>query len=67
MADKKAIFLGSYNDSLLQAHNLFDALRKLDQDETISTIYAPLPSQAHIGLALYNRLLKAAGYTVKKI
>ncbi|MBQ4121170.1 MAG: threonylcarbamoyl-AMP synthase [Clostridia bacterium] len=67
MMQKKAIFLGSYSDSRSQAHNLFDALRKLDQDASITTVYAPLPSKEHIGLALYNRLLKAAGYTVKSL
>jgi len=67
MMQKKAIFLGSCSDPRSQAHNLFDALRKLDQDDSITTVYAPLPSQEHIGLALYNRLLKAAGYTVKKL
>jgi len=67
MMQKKAIFLGPYSDPLSQAHNLFDALRKLDQDDFITTVYAPLPSKEHIGLALYNRLLKAAGYTVKSL
>ena len=67
MEQRKAFFLGSYSDPLLQAHNLFNALRKLDQDDSITTVYAPLPSKEHIGLALYNRLLKAAGYTVKNL
>ncbi len=67
MEQRKAIFLGSYSDPLLQAHNLFNALRQLDQDDSIATVYAPLPSKEHIGLALYNRLLKAAGYTVKDL
>ena len=67
MSQQKAIFLGAYSDPLLQAHNLFNALRTLDQDDSIRTVYAPLPAKEHIGLALYNRLLKAAGYTVKKL
>jgi len=67
MSGKKAIFLGSYSDPFLQAHNLFNALRTLDQDNSIQTVYAPLPSKDDIGLALYNRLLKAAGYTIKKL
>lgn len=67
MSQRKAIFLGAYSDPLLQAHNLFNALRTLDQDDSIRTVYAPLPAKEHIGLALYNRMLKAAGYTVKKL
>ena len=67
MHQKKVVFLGSYSDSLIQAHNLFNALRTLDQDDMIKIVYAPLPSREHIGLALYNRLLKAAGYTIKKL
>lgn len=65
--NKKIINLGSVSDPLLQAHNLFHALRCVDQDDSIKTVYAPLPDQENIGLALYNRLLKAAGYTVKKL
>ena len=65
--NKKTINLGSVSDPLLQAHNLFHALRCVDQDDSIKTVYAPLPDQENIGLALYNRLLKAAGYTVKKL
>lgn len=64
---KKTIRLGSVSDPILQAHNLFHALRSLDQDDSIKTVFAPLPPKDHIGLALYNRLLKAAGYTVKKL
>ena len=67
MSQRKTIFLGPYSDPLLQAHNLFNALRLLDQDHSIRTVYAPLPMKEHIGLALYNRLLKAAGYTVVKL
>ena len=64
---ERAIYIGSCRDISLQAHKLFNALRSLDQNSSIKTVYAPLPSKAHIGLALYNRLLKAAGYTVKKL
>lgn len=65
--EQKVLYLGSFADPLLQAHKLFDALRKLDQDPSIKTVYAPLPPKEHIGLALYNRMLKAAGYVVKKL
>ena len=51
-------------DTAAYAHNLFSVLRELDADGSIQTIYAPLPKSDHIGLALYNRLMKAAGYSV---
>lgn len=62
-----ALSIGSYTDSATQAHRLFDILRQLDEIDRVNTIYAPLPSKDHIGLALYNRLLKAAGYTVLSV
>lgn len=52
------------DDTATYAHNLFSVLRGLDGKSDVRTIYAPLPKRDHIGLALYNRLIKAAGYTV---
>ena len=33
----------------------------------IKQIYAPLPEKSGIGLAIFNRMLKASGYTVIKV
>ena len=55
---------GSKNDSLTQARRLFDCLRCLDRTTDIDIIFARMPSKVGIGLAVYNRLLKAAGFSV---
>jgi hypothetical protein len=33
----------------------------------VDVIYAHLPTQSGIGLALYNRLIRAAAHTIKHI
>lgn len=55
--------LGARDNINEQAHHLFRILReadKLDYDK----IYAPLPSKDGVGLALYNRMIRAAAHTV---
>lgn len=54
---------GAENDELLQAHLLFDILRDADK-HNFDEIYAPLPSQEGVGLALYNRMIRAAAYHI---
>ncbi|MGN0642095.1 MAG: L-threonylcarbamoyladenylate synthase [Huintestinicola sp.] len=46
-----------------QARQLFGVLRKAD-DMGVRQIYARCPSQSGVGLAVYNRLLRAAGFEV---
>ncbi len=58
--------LGSINDPETIASNLFIALRTMD-DLNITTIYMHTFSKTHIGSAIMNRLLKAAGYKVVKV
>ncbi len=48
-----------------QANKLFALLREADEDN-IDTVYVEMPSQQGIGLAVYNRLLRAAGFEVIK-
>lgn len=67
MKDSIFVIISRRDDTLAYAHNLFSALRELDNMKSIETIYAPLPKSDHIGLALYNRLMKAAGYFILKI
>ncbi|MBR2431849.1 MAG: translation factor SUA5, partial [Clostridia bacterium] len=50
-----------------QAHRLFSMLRAFDDKDEIKQIYAPLPEKSGIGLAIFNRMLKASGYTVIKV
>jgi L-threonylcarbamoyladenylate synthase len=54
---------GDKDDELSQAHLLFSILRAADKMD-FEKIYAPLPSQSGIGLALYNRMIRAAAYTI---
>lgn len=49
-----------------QARCLFEALRMLDE-KNIKTAYAACPSQEGVGLAVYNRLLRAAGFEVVEL
>ena len=53
-------------DGKEQAKLLFDVLRKLDE-MNIKKVYARCPSKDGVGLAVYNRLLRAAGFQVIKL
>ena len=64
---KNAVFIGSECDLDQQARKIFDILREFDSQPEIKTVYAKMPSQNGIGLAIYNRLLKAAGYRIIRI
>jgi len=54
---------GHRDDPLEQAHRLFDALRQLDEQGAV-TVYAACPAPTGVGLAVYNRLIRAAGFQV---
>lgn len=53
-------------DSLQQAHLLFQRLRELDEIGA-KKVYARAPSKDGVGLAVYNRLIRAAGFEVIRI
>ena len=53
-------------DSKQQAQKLFDALRQLDEIGA-KKAYARCPEKTGVGLAVYNRLLRAAGFQVIKL
>jgi L-threonylcarbamoyladenylate synthase len=55
--------LGKFNDVHEQAFRLFAALRELDK-KGAKHIYARMPSTKGIGLAVYNRMIRAAGFRV---
>ncbi len=57
------ISYGSISNDREQAHKLFSALRKLDEKGAL-TVYAQPPSQDGIGLAVYNRLIRSAGFKI---
>ncbi len=57
---------GDENDDLSQAKNLFSVLRLVDS-RGFKTVYARYPRTEGVGLAVYNRLIRAAGFEVKDL
>ena len=53
-------------DSAAQAHNIFARLRELDKIGA-EAVFVRFPDQKGIGLAVLNRLIRAAGFEVVKI
>ena len=53
--------IGSASDAGEQARRVFDALRAFDETD-VTAIYAQCPGDAGLGLAVANRLKKAAGF-----
>ena len=58
--------LGPSADKEEQARRVFDALREFDH-EAVTEIYAQCPDTAGLGLAVANRLKKAAGFHVIEV
>lgn len=58
--------VGTRDDLATQAKRLFAALREADATDA-EIIYAHLPPKEGLGLALYNRMIRAAAHTVLKI
>lgn len=58
--------VGARGDLAAQAQSLFRLLRQAD-GEGAEVIYAHLPPQTGLGLALYNRMIRAAAHTVKEV
>ncbi len=66
LKDGSLIPIGAKDDLQTQAQRLFAALRAADATEA-EIIYAHLPPMHGLGLALYNRMIRAAAHTVLKI
>ncbi len=58
--------VGARDDLGTQAHQLFTLLRLADRAKP-DVIYAHLPPREGLGLALYNRMIRAAAHTVKHL
>ena len=58
--------VGKKNDLSQMAHSLFAALREADK-AGVRVIYGHLPPMEGLGLALYNRMIRAAAHTVRKL
>ena len=63
LLQNRAVTFGRAYDALSQAHELFSALHMLDHIGA-KTVYARMPRKAGVGLAVYNRLIRAAGFKV---
>ena len=57
---------GLRGDEVAQAHLLFKLLRDTDKGD-YDVIYAPLPDKCGIGLALYNRMIRAAAHNIIRL
>lgn len=57
---------GKRSDKSKQAHILFSILREADK-ENFDKIYAPVPSKSGVGLALYNRMIRAAAHKITEL
>ncbi len=62
----KVLSLGSANEIETIAANLFGALREMDK-EGVNIIFAQAIENRGVGMAVRNRLLKAAGYNILKV
>ena len=60
---ENAVTYGRENDGLSEAQRLFDALRELDE-KGAKTVFARCPEPSGVGLAVYNRLIRSAGFKV---
>ena len=60
------IILGSKNDLYEVAKNLFEALRCFD-DKKCDIVISESFKEVGVGLAIMNRLKKAAGYNIIKV
>ena len=66
LAPSLSISIGKKDDLSTQAKRLFTSLREADKLGA-TKIYAHLPTLDGLGLALYNRMIRAAAHTIKKI
>ncbi len=66
LGSDSTISIGPRDDLAAQANSLFAALRQAN-DIPSDVIYAHLPKKEGLGLALYNRMIRAAAHTVKNI
>ena len=66
LGNASVIDVGARDDLETQAKRLFSALRAANELE-LDKIYAHLPTQSGLGLALYNRMIRAAAHTIYKV
>ncbi len=63
---RPTVAIGHADDEEEQAKNIFDALRRVDT-LGVKSVYVHAPKKSGVGLAVYNRLIRAAGFKVIKL
>lgn len=63
LADYPTFSLGAKKDNITHAKRIFDILRALDENG-FTKAFAPLSESNGVGLAVNNRLLRAAGFDI---
>jgi L-threonylcarbamoyladenylate synthase len=58
-----AFSYGKSNDPKSQAHNLFSVLREFDQNHA-EQVFVRCPATTGVSLAVYNRLIRSAGFNI---
>ncbi len=66
LEDSMLLPIGKKDDIQMQARSIFSRLRECDGISP-EIIYAHIPNKDGLGLALYNRMIRAAAHTVLKI
>ena len=66
LSDCIVLPIGERGDAAAHAKRLFSALREADKYSP-GVIYAHKPDKSGLGMALYNRMIRAAAHTVKHI
>ncbi len=66
LVPERLLPVGARDDLATQAHTLFARLREADTTDA-TVIYAHLPPMDGLGLALYNRMIRAAAHTIRKV
>lgn len=66
LRDRRLLPVGKREDTAAHARTLFARLREADSTDA-AIIYAHLPDKSGLGLALYNRMIRAAAHTVKQV
>jgi L-threonylcarbamoyladenylate synthase len=66
LPDADVYNFGKRGEESMQAQLLFKILRDTDKKD-YDAIYAPLPGTTGIGLALYNRMIRAAAHKIIRL
>lgn len=66
MGTVKTVTYGKESDSFSQAARIFDALREVDEIGA-TTAFARFPEMSGMGLAVFNRLVRAAAFNIVEV